>query len=54
MSTELTQEEMEAVESVTKELTDFFIKTKQIKDYRRFDIHLKEVMYINGEYKTIE
>lgn len=40
--------------SVTKELTDFFIKTKQIKDYRRFDIHLKEVMYINGEYKTIE
>lgn len=40
--------------SVTKELTDFFIKTKQIKDYRRFDIHLKEVIYINGEYKTIE
>ena len=44
----------ESKKSVTKELTDFFIKTKQIKDYRRFDIHLKEVMYINGEYKTIE
>lgn len=44
----------ESKKSVTKELTDFFIKMKQIKDYRRFDIHLKEVMYINGEYKTIE
>ena len=44
----------ESKKSVTKELTDFFIKTKQITDYRRFDIHLKEVMYINGEYKTIE
>lgn len=44
----------ESKKSITKELTDFFIKTKQIKDYRRFDIHLKEVMYINGEYKTIE
>ncbi len=44
----------ESKKSVMKELTDFFIKTKQIKDYRRFDIHLKEVMYINGEYKTIE
>ncbi len=44
----------ESKKSVTKELTDFFIKTKQIKDYRRFDIHLKEVIYINGEYKTIE
>ena len=44
----------ESKKSVTKELTDFFIKTKQIKDYRRFDIHLKEVMYIDGEYKTIE
>ena len=44
----------ESKKSVTKELTDLFIKTKQIKDYRRFDIHLKEVMYIDGEYKTIE
>jgi len=44
----------ESKKSVIKELTDFFIKTKQIKDYRRFDIHLKEVMYIDGEYKTIE
>lgn len=44
----------ESKKLVTKELTDFFIKTKQIKDYRRFDIHLKEVMYIDGEYKTIE
>lgn len=44
----------ESKKSVAKELTDFFIKTKQIKDYRRFDIHLKEVIYINGEYKTIE
>ena len=40
--------------SVTKELTDFFIKTKQIKDYRKFDIHLKEVIYVDGEYKTNE
>ena len=44
----------ESKKSVAKELTDFFIKTKQIKDYRKFDIHLKEVMLINGEYKTIE
>ena len=44
----------ESKKSVTKELTDFFIKTKQIKDYRRFDIHLKEVMYIDGEYISIE
>ena len=44
----------ESKKSVTKELMDFFIKTEQIKDYRRFDIHLKEGMYINGEYKTIE
>lgn len=44
----------ESKKSVTKKLTDFFIKTKQIKDYRRFDIHLKEVIYIDGEYKTIE
>jgi len=44
----------ESKKSVIKELTDFFIKTKQIKDYRKFDIHLKEVMLINGEYKTIE
>lgn len=40
--------------SVTKELTDFFIKTKQIKDYRRFDIYLKEVVYIDGKYVEVE
>lgn len=44
----------ESKKSVTKELTDFFMKTKQIKDYRKFEVHLKEVMYIDGEYKTIE
>ncbi len=40
--------------SVTKELTDFFIKTKQIKDYRKFEVHLKEVIYIDGKYKSVE
>ena len=40
--------------SVTKELTDFFMKTKQIKDYRKFDIHLKEVDLIDGKYQSIE
>ena len=40
--------------SVTKELTDFFIKTKQIKDYRKFEIHLKEVVYVNGKYEIVE
>lgn len=40
--------------SVTKELTDFFIKTKQIKDYRKFEVNLKEVIYIDGKYKSIE
>ncbi len=40
--------------SVTKELTDFFIKTKQIKDYRKFEVHLKEVIYINGKYESVE
>ena len=40
--------------SVTKELTDFFIKTKQIKDYRKFEVHLKEVLYIDGKYQSVE
>lgn len=40
--------------SVTKELTDFFIKTKQIKDYRKFEVHLKEVIYIDGKYNSVE
>ncbi|MBO5375605.1 MAG: hypothetical protein J6A52_02000 [Bacilli bacterium] len=40
--------------TVTKELTDFFIKTKQIKDYRKFEVHLKEVIYINGKYESVE
>lgn len=40
--------------SVIKELTDFFIKTKQIKDYRNFEVHLKEVIYIDGKYQSVE
>ena len=40
--------------SVTKELTDFFIKTKQIKDYRKFEVHLKEVICIDGKYESVE
>ena len=36
--------------SVKKELTDFFIKTNQIKDYRKFSIYLTRVRYINGDY----
>ena len=40
--------------SVTKELTDFYIKTKQIKDYRRFDIYLKEVVMVDGKYVEVE
>lgn len=40
--------------SVTKELTDFFMKTKQIKDYRKFDIYLKEVVYIDGNYVEVD
>ncbi|MCR5146461.1 MAG: hypothetical protein K6B70_03840 [Clostridia bacterium] len=40
--------------SVTKDITDFYIKTKQIKDYRKFEVHLKEVLLIDGEYKSIE
>lgn len=40
--------------SVTKELTDFFMKTKQIKDYRKFDIYLKEVVYIDGNYMEVD
>ena len=30
--------------SVKKELTDFFIKTKQMEDYRKFEIYLKQVL----------
>lgn len=40
--------------SVTKELTDFFMKTKQIKDFRKFEIYLKQVVYVNGDYVDVE
>lgn len=40
--------------SVKKSLTDFFIKTNQIKDFRKFDIYLKQVIYIDGDYIEIE
>lgn len=40
--------------SVKKELTDFFMKTNQIKDFRKFEIYLTQVEYINGEYFNIE
>lgn len=40
--------------SVKKELTDFFMKTNQIKDFRKFEIYLTQVEYINGEYLNIE
>ena len=40
--------------SVKKSLTDFFIKTNQIKDFRKYDIYLKQVVYIDGEYIEVE
>ena len=40
--------------SVKRELTDFFIKTKQIIDYKKFDIYLRQVIYINGDYIEVE
>lgn len=40
--------------SVQKELTDFFIKTKQMEDYRKFEIYLKQVIYIDGDYVEVE
>ena len=40
--------------SVKKELTDFFIKTNQIKDYTKFEIYLKQVVYIDGNYVEVE
>ena len=40
--------------SVKKNLTDFFIKTNQIKDFRKFDIYLKQVIYIDGDYVEVE
>jgi len=40
--------------SVKKELTDFFMKTNQIKDFKKFEIYLTQVEYINGEYLNIE
>ena len=40
--------------SVKRELTDFFIKTKQIIDYKKFDIYLRQVIYINGNYIEVE
>lgn len=40
--------------SVTKVLTDFYFKTKKLKDYRNFNIYLTQIEYINGEYKSIE
>ena len=44
----------ESKKSVTKKLTDFFMKTNKIKDYRNFEIYLKEVIYINGDYINLE
>ena len=40
--------------SVKKNLTDFFMKTNQIKDFRKFEIYLKQVVYIDGEYIEVE
>jgi len=40
--------------SVKKSLTDFFMKTNQIKDFRKFEIYLKQVVYIDGEYIEVE
>jgi hypothetical protein len=40
--------------SVKKQLTDFFMKTNQIKDFRKFEIYLKQVVYIDGEYIEVE
>lgn len=37
--------------SVKKQLTDFFIKTNQIKGYTKFEIYLKQVVYIDGNYE---
>lgn len=44
----------ESKKSVTKELTDFFMKTNKIKDFRKFEIYLKEVTLIDGKYVVIE
>ena len=40
--------------SVTKMLTDFYIKTKRMNNFKFFYIYLKQVEYIDGNYKTIE
>ncbi len=40
--------------SVKKEVTDFFMKTKQIEDFRKFEVYLTEVIYINGDYYDAE
>lgn len=40
--------------SVKKQLTDFYIKTNQIKDYTKFGIYLKQVVYIDGNYVEVE
>lgn len=40
--------------SVKKEITDFFMKTKQISDFRNFEIYLKQVVYVNGDYIEVE
>ncbi len=40
--------------SVKKNLTDFFIKTNQISNYKNFEIYLKQVVYIDGEYIEVE
>ncbi len=40
--------------SVKKQVTDFFMKTNQIKDFTKFDVYLKQVVYINGNYIEVE
>lgn len=40
--------------SVRKKLTDFFMKNNQIEDFTKFDIFLKRVVEIDGEYYDAE
>lgn len=40
--------------SVKKDLIDFFIKIKQITDFKKFEIYLTQVEYKNGDYINVE
>ena len=50
----LTEDNSNIDEAIKKHLTDLFIKINEIKDFTKFEIYLKQVVYIDGNYIEVE